>query len=323
MSGSQKTIAVVTGAGGYVATHIIKKLVERGTYEIRGTVRSIAKSEELQKAFPSLKLYEADLLANGSFDQVVQGADVVFHAASPFHYKFTDPQKEMVEPALQGTLNLLRAVDKAPTVKCVVLTSSNAAIQYPAPDEYVFSEKDWNNWANLENDAYSLSKKLAEEAAWNFAKGKHFKLLVANPAFVLGPVLTKRADGTSIEAMTAVLNGGFLEKGVPPLAYGVVDVRDLAELQVRLAENPDAEGRHLICSSRGIPYLEYVDALRKSGKFTKYELPTKVNGTVTMNPRYDTSKVQTQLGMKFIPTEQTMVDMAESLIEFGLVPKKA
>jgi len=316
-------IAVVTGAAGFVATHVIQKLLDRGNYEIRGTVRSIAKVDDFRQRFPTVNLYEADLLKEGAFDEVVQGADFVFHTASPFHYKYTDAQKEIVDPAVQGTMNVLRSVARTPSVKRVILTSSNAAIQHPQPDEYVFSEADWNLWANLENDAYSLGKRLAEQAAWEFAEGKHFALAVANPAFVLGPVLTARADGTSIEALQQTLNGTFAETGVPPFNFGVVDVRDLAELHVRLAENPNASGRHLICGDTGIPYMQYAQILRDSGQFGAYKLPTKVNGQVTSFPHYNTRKVREQVGLSFIPIEKTIVDMANSLIQFGLVPKQS
>eukprot|EP01116_Phalansterium_solitarium_P018628 TRINITY_DN5002_c0_g1_i2.p2 TRINITY_DN5002_c0_g1~~TRINITY_DN5002_c0_g1_i2.p2 ORF type:complete len:133 (+),score=37.94 TRINITY_DN5002_c0_g1_i2:116-514(+) len=121
-------IAVVTGAAGYVATWVIKKLVDHGGYTIRGTVRSAANSQELKKAFPSIELYDADLLKDGSFDEVVKGATVIFHTASPYTYDVTDPQKELVDPAVQGTLNVLRSADKSPSVKRVVLTSSAAAV---------------------------------------------------------------------------------------------------------------------------------------------------------------------------------------------------
>eukprot|EP01116_Phalansterium_solitarium_P018627 TRINITY_DN5002_c0_g1_i1.p1 TRINITY_DN5002_c0_g1~~TRINITY_DN5002_c0_g1_i1.p1 ORF type:complete len:319 (+),score=126.26 TRINITY_DN5002_c0_g1_i1:116-1072(+) len=315
-------IAVVTGAAGYVATWVIKKLVDHGGYTIRGTVRSAANSQELKKAFPSIELYDADLLKDGSFDEVVKGATVIFHTASPYTYDVTDPQKELVDPAVQGTLNVLRSADKSPSVKRVVLTSSAAAVHHSVPDGYVFSEKDWNISSTLETDAYSLSKTLAEKAAWDHVKGKHYDLVTTNPAIVLGPVLTSRADGTSIQQAVSMLKGGYTESGVPPINYGIIDVRDLGELHVLLAERPEASGRHLLCSPEGISYLKLAELLRASGKYTKYSLPTKESAPVTLHPKYDTSKVNTNYIAKFIPIEKTIVDMADSLIAFGLVPKK-
>eukprot|EP01116_Phalansterium_solitarium_P000421 TRINITY_DN10278_c0_g2_i2.p1 TRINITY_DN10278_c0_g2~~TRINITY_DN10278_c0_g2_i2.p1 ORF type:complete len:245 (-),score=48.04 TRINITY_DN10278_c0_g2_i2:119-778(-) len=210
-------VAVVTGATGYIAGWVIKTLFDRGGYEVRGTVRNATdqKSQELLKLFPALKLYEADLLRDGSFDAAVRGADVVYHTASPFIITgVTDPQKQLIEPALKGTLNVLNAVDKAGTVKRVVVTPSVAAIYGKRPEGHVYTEEDWNLDSSVAEDAYRHSKRVAEEAAWAFAKGKIWDVVTINPASVNGPLLTSRADAASIAALKSYLDGSLYHQGV-------------------------------------------------------------------------------------------------------------
>jgi len=318
-------VAVVTGAAGYVGTWVVRKLLDHGGYTVRGTVRSIANSQEFQRVFPSVQLFEAALLSEGSFDQAFTGASVVFHVASPFQVMgVTDPQAELIDPAVKGTLNVLRSVERSPSAKRVVLTSSTAAMEHQQPPAYVFSEKDWNTSATIETMPYPLSKTLAERAAWHFVEGadKHFDLVAVNPSVILGPILTARPDGVSINTVAAFLKGAFLEHGVPPFKIGVVDVRDVAQLQVLIAETPDAEGRHVISSPEGISFLKQAEVLRASGKYSEYGLPTKEAGPVSMFPKYNASKVTSKYIPHLIPIEQTMVEMADSLIQFGLVPRQ-
>jgi len=316
-------IAVVTGASGYIAGWIIKKLLEKG-YEVRGTVRSLAdeeKTKPLRELFPALKLYEADLLKEGSFDEAVQGAEIVFHTASPFFVTPKDAQRELVDPALHGTKNILNAVDKTTTVRRVLVTSSIAAVAGKRAEGHVFSEADWNMDSTVDSEPYRFSKRVAEEAAWAQAEAKSWDLVVVNPAAVIGPVLSSRADATSIKQAKALLDGSYLEKGVPPTAFGVVDVRDVAEAHIAAAEVKSANGRYLVTSERGIPVLELVDMLKKSGKFSEYPLPTKVNGIIATPPRFNVDKVKKDLGIQFTPLEQSMVEFVESLIHFEIVKK--
>jgi len=318
-----RKIAVVTGAAGYVATHVVNALVERGYYEIRATVRARSSSKELQQAFPFIKIYEADLLTEGSFDEAFRGATVVFHTASPVAMgKVSDPKAELIDPALQGTLNVLRSVEKAGTVRRVVLTSSLVAmqdIQQPDPN-HVYSEADWNMTSTLETSAYALGKTLAEKAAWDFVKGKQFDLVVVNPALVFGPVLTTRDISTSVALIQGALAGKFVESGLPPFNLGITDARDLGELHVRLAENPRSNGRHLLSTESSVPLLELIEILRKSDKYSSYRLPTAYAGPVPPTVHHDSGKVKREHGIVPRLLEQTVLDTAESLVRWGLVP---
>jgi len=320
-------VAVVTGVSGYLGGHVVKTLVDKG-YHVRGTVRSLkdsSKIDELKKLFPSIKLYEADLLKMGSFDEAIAGADYVFHTASPFPVlgiTFADPYKEVVEPALEGTKNVLESVSKAPSVKRVVLTSSIAAIAGIRPPGHIFDENDWNLDSTLTGETYRYSKRIAEEVAWSLAKDKKIDLVVINPSFILGPVLTSRCDATSIKAVKSFLDGSTAESGVKAFAFGCVDVRDVAEAHVRAAEVKEANGRYMVTTTEAISQLELVDLLRKSGKFDAYPLPTKEVEPVKTRLKYSNAKAQTDLGLKFTSISQTIVDMAISLINLGVVPKK-
>eukprot|EP01116_Phalansterium_solitarium_P023948 TRINITY_DN862_c0_g1_i1.p1 TRINITY_DN862_c0_g1~~TRINITY_DN862_c0_g1_i1.p1 ORF type:complete len:327 (+),score=114.83 TRINITY_DN862_c0_g1_i1:52-1032(+) len=320
-------IAAVTGASGFIAEHLIKKLLERG-YAVRGTVRSLAsdnpKANDVRQLFPAVKLFAADLLIDRSFDEAIQGADVVFHTASPFFTDFKDAQKDLVEPALQGTLNVLRSVERAGTVKRVVLTSSLAAIFGKRPEGHVYSEADWNHTSTPEMsnlDAYRYSKRVAEEAAWEFVKGKAFDLVVICPSFVIGPVLSGRADATSIKVVRGFLDGSIASKGTTnPNAVPHIDVRDVAEAHVRAYERPEAAGRYAVANKEGASHFQWAKILQDCGKFSKYKLPTHEAAPVTFAPLIDNSKTTRELGMELLPLGPSLIAMAESLIQFGIVP---
>jgi len=167
---------LVTGVSGFIAGALAKILVNKG-YEVKGTVRSLGDKEKvshLQEQLPGVQLLEADLLTEGSFDEAVQGCEWVFHTASPFFHNPKDPLKDLVEPALKGTLNVLNSVEKAGSTKRVVLTSSIAAVaSFSVPPDHVYSEKDWNFDSVMEKEPYRYSKKVAEEAAWEFSKERN------------------------------------------------------------------------------------------------------------------------------------------------------
>jgi len=316
-------VAVVTGASGFLGGHIVKRLLEKG-YHVRGTVRSVQRAEELTKLYPNLKLYEADLVKKGSFDEAINGADYVFHTASPFFLdNITDPYSQLVEPALEGTKNVLESCIKASSVKRVVLTSSVAAIASPKDvPNYVYTENDWNLHSSLTIEPYRYSKRIAEETAWEIAKNKHFDLVVINPSFIVGPILSARSDATSIQLMKGFFDGSQLETGVKPLCLGVVDVRDVVEAHINAAEIKEAKGRYMVTSTKGIYFLEIVEYLRNSGKFNSYTLPTKSSGTTGNRTFFSHDKAVKELGINFTDISQSFVDMASSLIHFGIIDKK-
>jgi len=166
-----------------------------------------------------------------------------------------------------------------------------------------------------------LSKRLAEEEAWKIAKGKSWELVTICPSFVLGPIQGPRSDATSIKTLVDILNGANNEKGVSPARFGIVDVRDVAKAHVLAAQNPKAHGRYMVTSERPIGQLELVDVLRKSGEFNDFVLPTKENGHVDNPNTYSNKRVTEELGLSLIDPAKSVVDMAKSVIQFGLVKR--
>jgi dihydroflavonol-4-reductase len=191
------TVAV-TGATGFLASHIIKQLLEQN-YRVHGTVRSLANKSkyEFLLNFPNaqnLRLFEADLEREGSFDEVFADCEVVLHTASPFFFGEKDAKKELVDPAVNGTLNVLNSCLKSNKVRRVVITASAASIYDPSQvaKGKVFTEEDWNTASSLTQNPYWYSKVEAEKAAWDFTKknNAHFDLIVLCPPFILGEVLS-------------------------------------------------------------------------------------------------------------------------------------
>jgi len=310
---------LVTGASGFLASQIVAHLVAKGKYEVRGTVRSLEKSKHLQKLFPQVTLYQADLLTEGSFDQAVKDVEVVFHTASPFQTNIKDPKKELIEPALQGTLNVLRSVDKTPSVRRVVLTSSVAASARGKPPSHVYSEKDWNRDSTETKEPYPYSKTVAEEAAWKFAEGKKWKLSTILPSFILGAPLSDRIDAVSVQAVKNLLEGKHHEKE-PGLAVGAVSIHDIATAHILAAEKNEAiNQRYFVTSTRSYSRQDLNDLLIQSGEFKNFPLDKNIFVKSKGGFNYDNSKVQRELGLQFSPVDKTVVEMGKALVKLNIV----
>lgn len=336
---SDKWVAIkgrclVTGASGFVAGSLIKTLLANN-YKVRGTVRSLsdeAKVGSLKKLFPGLELVEADLLGGEeSFAKAMDGVSYVFHTASPFALSANDPQKEFVEPALKGTTAVVSAAIKA-KVQRIVVTSSCAAVGPPqdwvedgtkADPEKVFTEEDWNTSSTVERGGYRYSKRVAEEKAWELVKDvEGTSLVVICPSFVIGPMLTSRADATSIKFIKSMLDGTMQQAGAGGgFALGVVDVRDLAVAHMKAMEIPEAAGKRFICSSElGVGQLEACDFIRKD--FKAYALPTTEKSPVVYKAKYSNARAKEVLKLRFRPPALSMKDMAHAAVRLGIVEKK-
>ena len=279
----KSTPILVTGATGYIAAWIIERLLAQG-YNVHATVRDPSKKDKIQhlydlaeKSSGNIQFFQADLLQQGSFDAAMQGCEIVIHTASPFvvnNYK--DAVKDIIEPAVNGTENVLNSVNRTATVKRVVLTSSIAStygdaieIQNTANNE--FNESHWNNTSNDTHQPYSYSKVAAERKAWQMAEQqKRWNLVCINPALVMGPSLTEASQSGSIEVLQQFGNGTTLF-GVPPMWNGIVDVRDVADAHVAAAFKPQAQGRYIICGGT-LSLLDMGKALTKQFGY-KYPFP--------------------------------------------------
>jgi len=335
---------VVTGASGYAASWVVWELLSRGA-TVRATVRDPNNTAKCQHLLDmaaelpgTLELVKADLLEAGSFDEPVAGAGAVIHTASPFVIgKVKDPYRQLINPAVEGTRNVLDAADKAESVKRVVLTSSVAAIYGDAQDMANagldrFSEDDWNTSSSASHQAYSFSKTEAEKAAWEMRKAQsRWTLATINPGFILGPSKTPRGDSESIKMIRDMIRGVF-KMGVPAFSFGVVDVRDVAKAHVEAAIRPEVEGRFILVADTKT-FVEMGQILR-SHFGDKYPFPKSVlpkfvlylagpsQGLTWKHIRtnsdypvyFDNARSREGLGIEYTPVEDTLVQHAEQLI---------
>jgi len=327
-----KGLVAVTGASGYIGSWCVKYLVEKG-YQARGTVRSLKnpdKVQHLKDMKEPVHLFEADLLVEGSFDACFAGCTAVFHVASPFQIQVEDPQKDLIDPAVKGTLNVLESCKRA-GVKRVILTSSTAAIvdgtEAINPEKFknkVFTEKDWNNGSTLDRDPYCLSKVLAEKAAWDFCERNGISLTTICPNFVMGPPLSPRMDSTSINMIAMLMKGVFAKDGLPNFNVGIVDVRTIADAHVLALENERAENERFFVGSRNaVTCLSLISYLRLDERFTDWNMGSHFSKPVISNPRLDNSKVVKVLGLVLRPPAIGVVETGNFLFENGLVERPA
>lgn len=346
-----KQTIMVTGASGYIASWIVKYLLEDG-HTVHATVRKLTDKtkinhlEKLGADFEGkLKLFEADLTAQGSFHEAAKECSIILHTASPFFIAgIKNAQEQLIKPALEGTLNVLQAANDTEGVKRVVLTSSVAAIMGDNTDiplnGKAFTEADWNKSSSPTHSPYSYSKMIAEREAWKMAKSQsRWTLTTINPGFVMGPSLSKRVDSTSFGTLIDVASGKF-ETGAPDLHFGMVDVRDVARAHVLAALNPSVSGRH-ICMADVYNFLDVASLLKKNFgnnyPFPKKKLPKFLfyligpflgfswkytRNNVGVPIRFDNSYIQKDLDITFRPFEQTLIDHFNQLLEAGLITKK-
>ncbi|XP_031495231.1 phenylacetaldehyde reductase-like [Nymphaea colorata] len=312
-------VVCVTGASGYIASWLVKLLLERG-YTVRATVRDPddpKKTEHLRAlegASERLHLFKADLLDEGAFDSAVSGCEGVFHTASPFFIETQDPQAELLDPAVKGTVNVLRSCAKTPSIRRVVVTSSMAAVAVArrtrTPDTVVdetwFSDADFcreiKSW-------YVLSKTLAEEQAWKIAEEAKMDIVTINPAMVIGPLLQPTLN-TSAAAILKLIDGS---PTFPNTTFGWVHVKDVAEAHILAFEDASASGRYCLVESVA-HFSEIVKILQDL--YPDCKLPTKCADDQPLSPTYQVSKEKVEkLGINYIPLQVSLKETVESLKE--------
>ena len=341
---------MVTGATGYVAGWIVKKLLDEGL-TVHAAVRDTVNMEKLkhlnalaEQAPSSIAYFKADLLADGSYAKAMDGCEVVFHTASPFFMNVKDPQKELIEPAQLGTRNVLEQANRAESVKRVVLTSSCAAIYGDNADleqtaNGVFTEVDWNVSSSIDHQPYSYSKMLAEKEAWKICgEQRRWDLVVINPSLVIGPGINPKGTSESFNLIRQ-FGDGSMKSGAPNWGMGVVDVRDLADAHLKAAFTPSANGRY-ITSGHNTDFPSMAKPLiarfGDTYPFPKKTLPKwlvwlvapmvnagmtrkMVGRNVNHSWRADNSKSLRELGMQYRPLEESMVDFFQQMIDAGTV----
>ncbi|XP_034696540.1 cinnamoyl-CoA reductase 1 [Vitis riparia] len=316
---SSGQIVCVTGAGGFIASWMVKLLLERG-YTVKGTVRDPddpknSHLRELEGAKERLILCKADLMDYESLKVAINGCHGVFHTASPV----TDDPEEMVEPAVNGTKNVIIAAAEA-KVRRVVFTSSIGAV-YMDPNRSPDQVVDESCWSDLEfckntKNWYCYGKAVAEQAAWEVAKEKEVDLVVVNPVLVLGPLLQSTVNASIIHILK-YLTGSAKTYANSVQAY--VHVKDVALAHILVFEAPSASGRYL-CAESVLHRGDVVEILAKF--FPEYPIPTKCSDEV--KPRAKPYKFSNQklreLGLEFIPVKQCLYETVRNLQEKGHVP---
>ncbi len=337
---------LVTGGSGYVASWIVRYLLEDG-HAVRASVRNPDKAQGLEHlhrlsdAHPGkLTLHRADLLEEGSFVAAMAGCSVVIHTASPFLVgKIQDPQEQLIRPALDGTRNVLDAVDATDSVKRIVLTSSVAAVYGDNADmqgKTQFVDTDWNTTSTPDHQSYSYSKTVAERHAWQAQRAQsRWDLVTIHPGLVLGPSLTNVSISGSMTTMRH-FNDGSLTLGAPQLALGVVDVRDVARAHIAAAFTPEAHDRYLVTADT-LSLLDIGTILRSRfgnrRAFPRRELPTflvKLAAPATGMSRkvidrnvgwplaFDSSRTRAELGIEFRPAAESVIEHFQQMDAHGL-----
>ncbi|RDX94202.1 Tetraketide alpha-pyrone reductase 1 [Mucuna pruriens] len=324
MSSGAGKVVCVTGASGYIASWIVKFLLHRG-YTVKATVRDTSDPKKinhllsLDGAKERLHLCKANLLEEGSFDTVVQGCHAVFHTASPFYHDVKDPQVELLDPALKGTLNVLKSCVNSPSLKRVVLTSSIAAVAYNGKprtpdvvvDETWFSDPDFCRVSQM---WYTLSKTLAEDAAWKFVKENNIDMVTINPAMVIGPLLQPVLNTSAASILNKLFHG--LDTGAqtfPNASFGWINVKDVANAHIQAYESASANGRYCLVE-RVAHYSEIVKIF--GDLYPTLKLPQKCADDKPYVPIYQVSKEKAKsLGIEFIPLEVSLKETVESLKE--------
>lgn len=330
----------VSGGSGYIAGFLIRQLIDAG-WTVHTSIRDLAKESAVRATLSvdnsKLKFFAADLMSDSGWAEAMAGCSHVAHVASPLPTDAPKHEDELIVPARDGALRALKAA-KAAGVKRFVMTSSMAAIAYGhGGTKSVFTEADWTDPTSPDAYAYVRSKTIAERAArdWVAAEGGDMEFVSVNPSLVLGP-LQSGDFSTSLEAIKKLLEGSM--PGMPNLGFGIVDVRDVADMHVRCLTAPNMAGERFICSG---PFLmmDQVAAILREGlgpqarKVPKLKLP---NWLVRIAARFDPviSQVIGELGKRreslpvharevlgWIPRPATesILDTARDMIRLGIV----
>jgi len=339
----------VTGATGYLGSHVVKRLLDQG-YRVRAMVRDPDNEENVghlrtlaEAPDHPLEVVRGDVMEPDSLDAPLGDCELVCHMASSVRLFAKDPQRDIVDVAVKGTAHVLSAVQRVGSARRVVLTSSIAAVTgHDKPDSYVFTEADWNESADLKVTPYLLAKTLAERAAWEFHKAlpeaQRFELVALNPVVVMGPLIKKAHVRSSPNTLRDLLVRKM--PACPRLYLGLVDVRDVALAHQLALELPEASGRYIL-HNRGLWIREMAQII--APRFPDYPVPTwplpdvAVYAAALFDKRLsiaflrqqlgrsvviDNSRSRKELGLSYRPLEETLVDTCQSFIDLGMARPK-
>ncbi|WP_127507367.1 SDR family oxidoreductase [Actinoplanes solisilvae] len=303
------TTVLVTGGSGFIASHTIQQLLDQG-YDVRTTARKAGRLK--------VREFEADLLGDNGWADAVKGADYVLHVASPVRPGPVDNEDDLIVPAREGTLRVLRAARDA-GVKRVVLTSAFHAVGWGHPhDDHVFTEQDWTVLDGPGTDAYGRSKTLAEQAAWAYARESGLELTTILPVAVMGPFENRQVSGAN-HIVQQILSGRM--PGYPNLWVPIVDVRDVADAHIRAMTSDNAAGQRFLLSSGPAMSLEQIGAVlhdRLGADVPTGTIPDEAMGAdpdLGYARKLSSEKARRLLGWHARPAAEAIVAAGKSLIE--------
>lgn len=343
--GGAESPVLVTGASGFVAMHCIAQLLNKG-HRVRGTVRNKKRAERVMEVLSKyadvsrLSLVEAELDSDAGWQQAVAGCERILHVASPVPRGPVKHANDLIVPAREGVLRVLKAAAAA-KVKRVVMTSSTAAVLYGhnRDGSKKYDEKDWSD-LNGEVGPYEQSKTLAERAAWDYVQAlpeaDRFEFVALHPGLVLGPVLGDKEFSISGEVIRKLMAAEL--PGCPDLGWAPVDVRDVAEAHILALTHPEAPGQRFILALEHTPWQKIAQILVRHYSPKGFKIPTrrlpswvlklvalfdKTAGLAVpeLGKRQDVSceRAKKVLGWKPRDVETMVVDMADSMIRLGIV----
>ena len=344
MEGSQAETqtVLVTGGSGYLGGWCLVELLRRG-YRVRTTVRELGREPEVRAAIETqvdpddrLTVLAADLEDDAGWSQAVEGCEYVLHVASPFPPVQPKDPDELIVPAREGTLRVLGAALDAGARRIVVTSSVAAVTGGDKPASGPLTEQNWSDPGNPNLSPYACSKTVAERAAWDFMaeRGATGKLATVNPGAIIGPLLSEDRS-YSLQAIERLLRG---MPGVPRIGFSFVDVRDVADLEIRAMTDPAAGGERFIAVERFIWMAEVAAVLRERLGEDAAKVPTRsvpnllvramaifdpgirsVTGQLGKRTELSSEKARARLGWSPRPAEETVAECGRSLLDAGVV----
>lgn len=326
------TSVFVSGATGFIAQHVVKQLIAKN-YKVVGSVRSKEKGDQLVAKFGDSFQYEivGDIAKPGAFDESLTKhpeVTVFLHTASPFHFNTTNVEKDLYEPAIEGTINALKAIEKhGPQVKNVVVTSSFAAVmdvKRESDPTLTYTEKDWNPMSREEGtqdamSGYMVSKKLAEKTAWDFVEQSkpNFLLTTVNPTYVFGPQAFDSDIKDSLNTSSELINSAIkLKSGddIPGYTGPYIDVRDVAGAHLVAFEKAAAKNQRLVLADGRFAFQDFLDIIHKN-----FPEEAKARGIAVGSPGSSEEVLANAAKLNFANTEKVMgsryIDLETSVVD--------
>ena len=334
--GDGKTV-LVTGGSGYLGGWCVVELIRRG-YRVRTTVRNPARERDVHSAVASqvdpgrhLTVHAAELMSDEHWSHLIEGCDYVLHVASPFPSKQPKDPDELIAPAREGTLRVLRTALDADVTR-VIVTSSIAAVRLAkGADQRTLNEEDWTDPDNTSLTPYVRSKTIAERAAWDHvrAAGAENRLATVNPGAIIGPVLNDD-HSFSLQSVQRLLDG---MPAIPRLGFTFVDVRDVADLHIRALTDPAGGGERFLATDEFLWVSDVAAILRERLGDRAAKVPTRVAPNVLVRAMslfdgslrsivgdlgktayYSNAKARERLGWQPRPVAESIADTGESLL---------